>query len=355
MSLSAFLKSPATRLIAYLGLLTVVLMLVALSVPWFADLLVPSAPGTEPFPGTTGPTPTTLFVSVAQTAILAVVTLLSALAFTVPIVWIYTVIMRQEGYDRSFVRLMAALPVVVAGVVQVVRGDLALAFALAGIVAAVRFRTTVKDLLDAVFAFAVIGVGLASGTGTFTLAGALSAVFSLLAFALWKANVGDVGPSLSLRHAGIPLAEALVPGVSHKAVQVGNDDVLHPVQARNLDELSEHVERLADYVRADALRKKRKYNTLMLGYARDPDSAKQLTERVLDEHTERWVLVDRFLWEPNRVAAATPATVCVMAYLLRLKKRVEVGKMIDRLECGAGNVIEAAEFKPIKGLRKRLT
>ena len=100
----------------------------------------------------------------------------------------------------------------VAGVVQVVRGDLALAFALAGIVAAVRFRTTVKDLQDAVFAFSAIGVGLAAGTGNFSLAGALSFIFCLLSWLLWQYNVGDVEPSLELGHSGVTLAEALVPG-----------------------------------------------------------------------------------------------------------------------------------------------
>jgi|GEM_PF-1158163 len=357
MRVSAFVRSPATRLIGYFLMLAVVLMLVAVTVPWFADLLVPSAPGTEPFPGVRAPTLTQLVTTVGQTAVLAVVSLLAALAFAVPIVWIYTVIMRQEGYDRSFVRLMAALPVVVAGVVQVVRGDLALAFALAGIVAAVRFRTTVKDLLDAVFAFSVIGVGLAAGTGSFTLAGALSAVFSLLGYALWRLNVGDVGPSLTLRHGGIPLAEALVPGVDHKAVVIGNDRVVEPVHTDDLDGLSEHIERLADYVRADALRKKRKYNTLLLGYARDTEAAMELVERVLDEHAERWVLVDRIEWEPEAEGPGEPAPpkVCVLVYLLRLNKKVQVGKMIDRLGCGSGRPLEAAELKPVKGLRKRLT
>lgn len=350
MSAKDLLKSPALRLIAYFAILAAVLGGLALAVPWFATLLIPTPPGSEGIPGVTdgiGPASSDWAQTATETAVVGLLSLMGGLLFTIPIVWIYTVIMRQEGYDQSFVRLLASLPVVVAGVVQVVRGDLALAFALAGIVAAVRFRTTVKDLQDAVFAFAAIGVGLAAGTGNFTLAGALSTVFCLLAWILWHFNVGDVEPSLELGHTGVTLAEALVPGESHKAVIVGDDDKAEPVHADDLEDLSEHIDRLADYVRADALRKKKKYNTLLLIHTSDPEKAHELVEPVLEEHARRWVRVDQIQRNGTGMVA--------LEYLMRLKKKVQVGKMIDHLGCGPGALCEAAELKPIKGLRKRLT
>jgi len=350
MSVKDVLKSPALRLIAYFAILAAVLGILALAVPWFATMLIPTPPGSESIPGVTGglgPASSDWTQTALETAVVGVLSLLGALLFTVPVVWIYTVIMRQEGYDQSFVRLLASLPVVVAGVVQVVRGDLALAFALAGIVAAVRFRTTVKDLQDAVFAFAAIGVGLACGTGNFTLAGALSTVFCLLAWTLWRFNVGNVEPSLFLGHTGVTLAEALVPGESHKAVIIGDDDKAEPVHADDLTALRAHIDRLADYVRADALRKKKKYNTLLLIHTSDPEKASELVEPILDEHARRWVRVDEI--ERNGTGMVA------VEYLMRLKKKVQVGKMIDRLNCGPDSVCQAAELKPIKGLRKRLT
>lgn len=340
------LKSPGLQLVAYFLILGVVLVAIALTVPWFARMLVPAPPGSDAFPGV-GPPGSELTGTVARTAVLGVLALLAALIFTIPVVWIYTVIMRQEGYDKSFVRMLASLPVVVAGVVQVVRGDLALAFALGGIVAAVRFRTTVKDLQDAVFAFSAIGIGLAAGTGSLTLAGAIAAIFTLLAFVLWRMNVGDVGPSLELRHGGVPLTEALVPGESHKAVVIGDEERVEPVHAEDLPGLSEHIDRLADYVRADALRKKKKYNTLLLVYTREPEEAGEMVEPILDEHARRWVEVDRIQRNGTGLVA--------VEYLLRLKKKVKVGRMIDRLSCGEEGPCMAAELKPIKGLRKRLT
>ena len=344
------LQSPALRVIVYFLALAVVFGGLALTVPWFAEMLVPAPPGSEAFPGlsdSVGPSASELTRTVGETAVLGLLALLAALSFTIPVVWIYTVIMRQEGYDRSFVRMLASLAVVVAGVVQVVRGDLALAFALAGIVAAVRFRTTVKDLQDAVFAFAAIGIGLAAGTGSFTLAGAISTVFTLLAYALWRLNVGDVGPSLELSHGGVALAEALVPGERHMAVVVGDESQVEPVHADDLPTLSVYIDRLADYIRGDALRKKKKYNTLLLIHTKEPKEAEALVEPILDEHALRWVEVDRIERNGSGLVA--------VEYLLRLKKKVKVGRMIDKLDCGEENVCRAAELKPIRGLRKRLT
>ena len=350
MSAKDVLKSPALRLIAYFAILATVLGILALAVPWFATMLIPTPPGAESIPGVTGglgPASADWARTATETAVVGLLSLMGALLFTVPIVWIYTVIMRQEGYDRAFVRLLASLPVVVAGVVQVVRGDLALAFALAGIVAAVRFRTTVKDLQDAVFAFGAIGVGLAAGTGNFTLAGALSTVFCLLSWILWHYNVGDVEPSLELGHAGVTLAEALVPGETHKAVIIGDDDKAEPVHAEDLDNLKGHIDRLADYVRADALRKKKKYNTLLILHTREPEAVAEFVEPILDEHARRWVQVDQISRNGSGMVA--------VEYLMRLKKKVQVGKMIDRLDCGPDSLCQAAELKPIKGLRKRIT
>jgi hypothetical protein len=352
-----FFRSPAGNLLSYFMLLIGALLTAYFLVPWFRDVLVPSQPGTaalEQFKDATDPvgggvpqTAAQFQHSISQTLILGATALIGALIFAAPIVRIYTVIMRQEGYDRSFVRMLASLPVVVAGVVQVVRGDLALAFALAGIVAAVRFRTTVKDLQNAVFAFAAIAIGLASGTGSFTMAALLSAIFSLLAYGLWKLNVGDVGPSLQLSHGGILLSDALVPGETQKAVIVGDESAVGPVEHGDVPELEVAIDRLADYVRADALRQKGKYNTLMLVYTSKPDEAAVIVEEALEEHTDRWVKVDEIELEQEEC--------CVLEYLLRLKKKVDVGTMIHTLGAGEGRILRAIEMKPMKGLRKRLT
>ena len=143
------------------------------------------------------------------------------------------------------------------------------------------------------------------------------------------------------------MSEALVPGESHRAVVIGKDEAVPSIRDQDLDELSPHIERVADYVRADALRKKGKYNTLLVAHGRDPEAAADHVEEVLDDHTRRFVRVD----EIERADVERTALI----YLLRLKKNVKVGKMIDRLGCGEGRLISTAELKPLKGLRKKLT
>jgi hypothetical protein len=283
-----------------------------------------------------------------QTTFLAVLTLLGALVFTAPMVWIYTVMHRQQGYDRSFVRMLVTLPVVVAGVVQVVEGDLALAFALAGIVAAVRFRTTVKDLEDAVFAFGAIGIGLASGTGSLTLAGTISAVICVLFYLAWRLNFGAVESRVEGMSSGGTLADALVPGESQRAVALGDKSAVRPVHSQDLEHLTGHVDRLSDFVRADALRKKKKYRELVLVYATDPEKARKMTEGVLKEHANRWVEVDQITLNGGE-------PIQVLEFLVRLKKGVNIARMTDRLRCENGDPIAAVELKPVSGLRKQFS
>ncbi len=343
--------SPAIQLAGYYIVLLAIVGLLATSMPWFQDLLLPglgSGASIGDFESALeSGSPMPLDTPLGETLATVFIVLLGALAFNAPVVWIYMVIMRQEGYEQAFVRMLTALPVVVAGVVQVVRGDLALAFALAGIVAAVRFRTTVKDLQNAVFAFAAIGIGLAAGTGSMVLAGSLAITVSFLAYTMWRLDVGDVAPSLELGHSGVQLSEALVPGESHRAVVIGHEESVEPVHAEDLEPLSDAIDRLADYVSADALRKKKKYNTLMLVHTDDIEAAEKKLAGVLEEHASRWVHVDTIARNGSGIQA--------LEYLLRLKKDIEVGKMVDRLGCGEDSVLKAVELKPIKGLRDRLT
>jgi len=70
------------------------------------------------------------------------------------------------------------LPLVVTAIVYVVKYSLPLAFALTGIFAGVRYRTTLKSQADAFFTFACIGVGLAAGTRSLGIALVLAVFFA---------------------------------------------------------------------------------------------------------------------------------------------------------------------------------
>src|SRR5262245_35756836 len=116
---------------------------------------------------------------------------LAALAVSLPVAWVYT-FTRRLRYDPSLVHSVIILPVVVSGIVTVVQHSVALAFSLAGIVAAVRFRNTLKDPKDAVYIFLALGIGIATGVGAADIAVVLSLLFNLIVLILWKYNLGAI-------------------------------------------------------------------------------------------------------------------------------------------------------------------
>jgi hypothetical protein len=115
--------------------------------------------------------------------------MLGAVLLALPIAWIYTLTRQKRGYQQSVVQSLMILPPLVAGVVVMVKYSLALAFGLAGIVAAVRFRNTLEDSKDAVYVFLATALGLAAAV-QLTAAAVISVLFNVLALALWYTDFG---------------------------------------------------------------------------------------------------------------------------------------------------------------------
>ncbi len=122
----------------------------------------------------------------------ATMAMIGALLVVIPVAWVYVITKRRQGYDPSVVQTMIILPVAVAGIVLIVQSSLPLAFSLAGIVAAVRFRNTLKDTKDAVYVFLAIGVGLSAGAQAFAVTLVMSILFNILVLVLWRFNIGDI-------------------------------------------------------------------------------------------------------------------------------------------------------------------
>jgi Domain of unknown function (DUF4956) len=108
----------------------------------------------------------------------------------VPVSWVYFVTTRDRDVDRSFAQTIIVLPVIVAGIAMIVNGNLALAFSLAGVVAAVRFRFTLNDPAQALYIFIAIAVGLGAGINAVGVAAVVSIAFVYLTLALWKLDYG---------------------------------------------------------------------------------------------------------------------------------------------------------------------
>src|SRR5437773_1309760 len=114
---------------------------------------------------------------------------IAAFLLALPVAFTYVRTRSSLLYDKAVVQTVIMLPVVVTSILIVVENSLALAFSLAGIVAAVRFRNNLKDSRDAVYIFAAVGIGFAAGVGTLSIAAFLSVFFCTLELLLWKMDL----------------------------------------------------------------------------------------------------------------------------------------------------------------------
>jgi hypothetical protein len=126
-----------------------------------------------------------------QSLIWLVAAILAAILVSLPVSWVYMQIRDGEDYDQSLVNTIIVLPMVVTGIVVIVQNSLALAFALAGIAGAVRFRNSLKSSGDALFILLAVGIGLAGGIGAIELAAVISIAFNYCFAILWVTEYGE--------------------------------------------------------------------------------------------------------------------------------------------------------------------
>jgi hypothetical protein len=107
-----------------------------------------------------------------------------------PITWTYAAIKREIGYRKSFARALLVLPICATTIVLLIQNNLALAFGLAAMVAAVRFRVALQEAIDGIFIFASICVGLAAGIGHLGIASIMAVFFCFTNAMLWKMEFG---------------------------------------------------------------------------------------------------------------------------------------------------------------------
>ena len=86
------------------------------------------------------------------------------------IAFVYTLISKKDGYNKSFIVGLALLPAIVAAVILLVGSNVARAFSMAGAFALVRFRSAPGSAKDISIVFFSLSSGLACGLGFVTFA-----------------------------------------------------------------------------------------------------------------------------------------------------------------------------------------
>lgn len=340
------------RVLLYYVLFAVVLVVLVRYVPSVRDVVsgvrldqLGSSIGDSVF-GPQAPPPVGSPVSAGpwSSALVAAMSMIGALAIMVPVTWVYMVTRRHRGYDESVVHTLLILPVAVTGIVMIVQNSIALAFSLAGIVAAVRFRTTLDDTKDAVYVFLAIGVGLATGVQALGIGLTLSVIFNLVVIVLWQTRFGNIYADQNTRSGPLSVGDVLGgPASAHSALRVGDPAVLEAAAPADLADMADRAVRIERHVSEERSKSKRKRaNTLILVHASAAEPARAFVDPLLEAAAVRWKLAEIGPGPEGHM----------LVYLARLDDPSAQGTIMDRLRTGNG-VVAAAELRSLKGLKPR--
>ena len=340
-----------TRIVGYYVVLLSAVGTLLWAFPWLTGAIV-EAGGESAFTGeitqTLGGVPLEEGAGAQGLEGLAVdgLSLLGALVIMIPVAWTYIIIKRRGGYDQSVVHTLIILPVAVTGIVIVVKTSVALAFSLAGIVAAVRFRTTLQDTKDAVYVFLAIGVGLAAGSQRLGTALLASIVFNIVNLVLWRMKFGNIYVDQLHRTSALGLGDVLAgPGSGETALSIGDEALLTAMPQSDLREMVGRVARLERYLdeETDVQTEKKLYSVLLV-YTKLAGEAQKVVEGPLNETAVRW-----------RLAEIIPGQdgVSILQYLVRLKPGVQPGIMLDTIRKEGGDHVQAAELRSLRSRTKR--
>ncbi|MBA3890274.1 MAG: DUF4956 domain-containing protein [Gemmatimonadaceae bacterium] len=252
------------------------------------------APGIMPTPGRTLVTPTFPPANLGgvprtgSSVLEAAVAMIGAVLLALPVTWVYLATRAKRGYQQSVVQTLVILPMVVAGVVALVKDSLPLAFGLAAIVAAVRFRTALDDSKDAVYVFLATGIGLAAAVDL-PVAVVVSLLFNATVLLLWQTDFGRIPPAFEGR-----IAERRMEHIMEEMSRTGtfvarmDDEVFQDMSSQQLEAVADRAWRRARRNNPEAPDAEGRREALLRVQAAGGAEARRMVESVLDEHVKRW-------------------------------------------------------------------
>jgi len=261
---------------------------------------------------------------------------LAAIALMLPVAWICALTRSKQGYRQSLVQTLLILPVVVTGIVGIVRYSTALAFGLAGVVAAVSFRNRLEDSKDAVYIFIAIAVGFACGVQAVDIALVVSVIYNGLVLVLWWTDFGRVPGAVS----GGPVEQRL-----KRAMALANrtQQFVSQIDQEILKSLGpEQLAQVANRVAA----RQGPFTVTMAGPVEKPpkpmrpltiviseSGSREVVEEALDEHAKTWLF---------KLASAGSRGQQTLRYEVRLRKKLPEDRFIQRMrEAGGAGIVSA--------------
>lgn len=278
--------------------------------------------------------------SLGEVAIVTILILLGTMVLMLPVTWVYMSARPVPGHSQALVQTMIILPIVVAGIIIVVQNSLALAFSLAGVVGAVRFRTNLRDTRDLVYVFLAIGVGFAAGVQSLAVGALVTIVFNLISLLTWRYDYGRniLTPTASSQWAG-PL-ESLA---SHTgAHEIPDRDLVLSLTPDKANVLADRFERVRKVIGGKS--KKPRFNAVVTITTDYVPEAQVQAEMVLEKLTKRWRLdeVVQHTGKPSEIY-----------YLVRLKKTVPRDEVLTAIHNNSDGMIASADLELAEALQNQ--
>jgi len=264
------------------------------------------------------------------------ITTLLALTITfvlaVPVAWVHT-LTNSDTPNPSLTQTLIVLSVIVAGVMLLLEDNLARAFSLVGVVAAVRYRNNLIDPKDAAYVFLSLAIGMACGLQAYHVGLLLCFFACAILVVLW------------VFHAGAP---AVGEGQVLEALK-GNEkkgkrtaaEAMAWLTADARERLEAELEAQSRYILLAQQHQtkggKRPNCVITVQTSGSPDAADAITAE-LDQHRGRWQLLD----------SRNENGVTTFEFLGRLgKRRTPPVKLLERLRT-ADPEVRHVEFRSLK-------
>lgn len=262
-----------------------------------------------------------------------VLVMVSTLALMLPVSWVFMSARRTRDVSQHIAQTLIILPLVVCGIVLVVRASLALAFSLSGIVAGMRFRTVMRDVRDTVYILLGIGVGLAAGVQSLTVAAVLSVFFNLVVLLAWRY---DFGRNVLEPTAASQWAEPLGDLADNKVGEgpVPDRDLVLALSPKKAATLAKRFNRVRKII--GPTKKKPRFNAILSIITDTLSDAQARVEPVLDGLARRWRLDE---------VVTNEGKPCELYYLVGVRKSVTRERMLTAIQQSAGDKIIKADIE----------
>jgi hypothetical protein len=277
--------------------------------------------------------------SLGELTLTTLIVLIGTLLLMMPVTWVYMSARQVPGHNQGVVQTLIILPLVVAGIIIIVQNSLALAFSLAGVVGAVRFRTNLRDTRDLVFIFLSIAVGFGAGVQYLAVAALLTIVFNLVLLLTWRYDYGRnvLTPTASSQWAG-PLQSLASETGQH---EIPDRDLVLSLTPEKAEALADRFERVSDVL--GGKKKKPRYDAVLRLATDHVTEAQTAAEKVLDKLAKRWKL-DEVVMNTGKPSE--------IYFLVRLKKSTTRDELLTAIHDNEGPLIESADLEVSERLQE---